>query len=95
MRNKKVLTFALRLDVVIIIKFTIEKQKSSGCSAVGSVPAWGAGGREFESRHPDFQKGLYGPFFLPKPDFVYLLSFAFGKSLTYFSFPRFGKFQIN
>ena len=26
----------------------------SGCGAVGSVPAWGAGGREFESRHSDF-----------------------------------------
>ncbi len=27
---------------------------SSGCGAVGSVPVWGAGGRKFESSHPDF-----------------------------------------
>lgn len=26
---------------------------SAGCGAVGSVPALGAGGPEFESRHPD------------------------------------------
>ena len=25
----------------------------SGCGAVGSAPALGAGGREFESRYPD------------------------------------------
>lgn len=28
----------------------------SGCSTVGSVPVWGAGGRVFESRQPDRAK---------------------------------------
>ena len=30
------------------------KEKQSGCSAVGSAPGLGPGGRPFESGHPDF-----------------------------------------
>ena len=35
---------------------TIVLNISPGCCAVGSAPALGAGGREFESRHSDIQK---------------------------------------
>lgn len=41
------------------------KKSSSGCGAVGSVPAWGAGGREFESRHSDVNGQQALPIFLP------------------------------
>mgnify|MGYP003340998642 FL=1 len=35
----------------------------SGCSTVGSVPVWGAGGRVFESRQPDVKSGSSGFFY--------------------------------
>ena len=44
---------------------------TSGCGAVGSALAWGARGREFESRHSDFlqpirtSNGLFFFYFLP------------------------------
>ena len=34
----------------------LESQNISGCGAVGSVLAWGARGRQFESGHPDIKK---------------------------------------
>ena len=34
----------------------------TGCCAVGSAPALGAGGREFESRHSDHKKSHDKPF---------------------------------
>ena len=50
------------IDVIIKISVTIPKNfnkstifgaPNSGCSTVGSVPVWGAGGRVVESRQPD------------------------------------------
>jgi hypothetical protein len=45
------------------LDFAFEKQMKTikfvasipGCSTVGSVPVWGAGGRAFESRQPDIK----------------------------------------
>ena len=41
--------------LIFTLKFTyvIINLELSGCSADGSVPAWGAGGRKFKSCHSD------------------------------------------
>ena len=45
----------------------------SGCCAVGSAPALGAGGREFESRHSDTTKSHDEPFINAVLSWLYLL----------------------
>lgn len=50
-----------RFNLCEILTFAAQ---SSGCSTVGSVPVWGAGGRVFESRQPDFKSGSSGFFYL-------------------------------
>ena len=43
------------LNLVFLIRAMGEKEKMSGCGAAWfSAPALGAGGRWFESTHPDF-----------------------------------------
>ena len=44
-----------------------------GCCAVGSAPALGAGGREFESRHSDHKKSHDKPFINAVLSWLYLL----------------------
>ena len=44
-----------------------------GCCAVGSAPALGAGGREFESRHSDHKKSHDEPFINAVLSWLYLL----------------------
>ncbi len=48
--DKKILPIKL-----ISVRIKIEKY-FSGCGAVGSAPALGAGGRTFKSCHPDHSK---------------------------------------
>ena len=45
----------------------------TGCCAVGSAPALGAGGREFESRHSDHKKSHDEPFLNAVLSWLYLL----------------------
>ena len=45
----------------------------TGCCAVGSAPALGAGGREFESRHSDKIKSHDEPFISAVLSWLYLL----------------------
>ena len=51
----------------------VKKSNITGCSAVGSAPALGAGGREFESRHSDMTKSHDEPFTNAVSSWLYLL----------------------
>ena len=56
---KQIKTFCFEARIftfVALIKFSFAKatENTAGCSAVGSVPRSGRGGRKFESSHPDF-----------------------------------------
>ena len=48
-------------------------RRMPGCCAVGSAPALGAGGREFESRHSDHKKSHDEPFINAVLSWLYLL----------------------
>ena len=47
----------------------------TGCCAVGSAPALGAGGREFESRHSDIKKTHDVTFEIRRLSWVFLFDF--------------------
>ena len=52
--NFSLFTFHFSFFVVPLHRFSQYSDKLSGCSAVGSAPGLGPGGRPFESGHPDF-----------------------------------------
>ena len=71
------LFFVLGIDFSLTNHYNINVANQSGCSAVGSAPALGAGCREFEPLHSDQNKdhGFYSMvLFYLSLEFIFLLT---------------------